>query len=61
MVSVYGLGTQIPIYVTRKTSKGETGSYSLSCWMPLLVMILAFLNAVAWGVLGLVFAVRVIV
>lgn len=48
------LNMETPFYVTRKTAKGETASLSLSIWMQLLVVLLAWLNAVGWSIYGLV-------
>jgi hypothetical protein len=59
-VAVAGLNTPLLVYVTRKTAHGETGSFELSAWMPLLVLAIAWLNAVTWGLLGLVAATRYI-
>jgi hypothetical protein len=52
------LGISVPIYVTRKSADGETGSYSLSLWMTALAILLVWTNVVVWGVIGLVEAVR---
>lgn len=51
----------MPIYVTRKTADGDTGSLSMSIWMQLLVLFLLWLNAVIWGCLGIYKAVRVVI
>ena len=48
------LKTSIPVYVTRETADGLTGSWSMSAWIPLLVMLLVAANAVGWGIYGLV-------
>jgi hypothetical protein len=48
------LGVQIPVYVTRKTADGSTGSYSLSLWMTLLAIFLVWLNIVLWCSYGIV-------
>lgn len=55
-----GLGTSLPIYVTRKSAEGETAEYSLSLWMTLVAILLVWLNVMAWGCLGLYVAVRVV-
>ena len=54
------MGISAPVYVTRKTADGTTGSYSLSLWMTILAMLLVWLNVVVWSVVGVVEAVRVI-
>ena len=60
-MSVKNLGQTMPVYVTRKMGNGDIVYYSMSIWMSLLVMFLAWINVVVWGVLGLYFAVRVFV
>lgn len=50
----------MPVYVTRKTADGDTGSLSLSIWMPLFAVLLLWLNVMVWGIVGLVVAVRVL-
>jgi uncharacterized protein (DUF983 family) len=50
------LNASIPVYVTRKTASGETGSLSLSIWMGLVAMLLVWLNVVVWSVIGLVYS-----
>lgn len=56
------LSTPFPIYVTRKYGvDGKTGQYTLSAWMILLVMLLAWTNAVAWGAYGVLEAVKALV
>lgn len=55
------LSATTPVYVTRKTADGYTGSLSLSIWMQLLVLLLLWFNAVIWGCVGLYEAVRVVV
>lgn len=54
------LTDSMPIYVTRKDAGGETGTLSLSIWMPLVAMLLIWVNVIVWGVVGLVVAVEVI-
>lgn len=49
-----------PVYVTRKTADGWTGSYYLPFWMTLTALLLAWLNIVAWGALGLYEAARIV-
>lgn len=44
----------IPVYVTRTDADGETGTLSMSIWMQLVVLLLAWLNAVGWSIYGLV-------
>ena len=55
------LSAAMPIYVTRKTAGGATGSLSLSIWMQLLAMMLIWFNVVVWAGIGLYVAVRWIV
>lgn len=57
-MSLRGMGTPLPVYVTRKTAHGETAEYSLSFWMTLLAMLLVWLNVVVWGVIALIEAGR---
>ena len=45
--------TSIPVYVTRKTANGETGSFSLSLWMSLLALMLVWANIVLWSLFGI--------
>ncbi len=52
------LSEPVPVYVTRKSASGETGTFTLSIWMPLLALFLVWFNVVAWSVIGLVEAVR---
>lgn len=51
----------MPIYVTRKAASGETGSLSLSIWMPLVALLLVWLNVVLWSIVGLVAAVETLI
>lgn len=54
------MAASIPVYVTRKTADGKTGSLSLSIWTALLVLLLVWLNAVIWGCIGIYEAVRLV-
>lgn len=55
------LRTSLPIYTTRPHSPhAETATWSMSAWMILLAMYLAWANVVAWGGIGLVYAAKVI-
>lgn len=49
--------TKIPIYVTRKTADGKTGSMSLSPGLFGFLLYLVFLNFTMWGLLGIYFAI----
>lgn len=49
-----------PIYVTRKTAHGDTGSYEITLWMSLLAVLLVWLNVVVWAVIGLIAAARTV-
>lgn len=60
-MSAKGLGTAMPVYVTRQTADGLIAQYSLSLWMTLLAVFLLWANVVAWGIVGLIYAVRVFV
>jgi hypothetical protein len=53
-------GASIPVFVTRATASGETGSLSISIWMAVLVLLLVWLNAVIWPVIGLIKAAEVL-
>lgn len=55
------LNLQVPVYVTRKTADGYTGSYSQSLWMTILAQLLVWTNIVLWGVVGVWKAVEVFV
>jgi hypothetical protein len=50
----------IPLYVTRKTADGYTGSYNVPAWMTILAMRLLWLNVVAWSLIGLYVAVKTV-
>lgn len=51
-------GTQpVPVYVTRKSASGETGTYTFSIAWSLAVMLLGYFNAALWGIYGLIQAV----
>lgn len=54
------LSASTPVYVTRKSADGYTGSLSMSIWMQLLVLLLFWFNAVIWGCIGIYEAVRVV-
>lgn len=60
MKAFAGWGTKSPIYVTRKAADGTVGYLSMSVWMQLVVLLLAWSNALLWGVVGLVYAVKVL-
>lgn len=51
---------EIPVYVTRKDAHGMTGSVSLAAWMPLLAVLLIWVNVVAWSLVGIIEALRVL-
>ncbi len=51
------LGTQAPIYVTRETAGGLTGSYYLALGWTLLVMVIVLANILLWGAVGIAAAV----
>lgn len=44
----------MPIYVTRKTADGYTGSYTLPGWQALLMVLIITFNIIGWGLYGLV-------
>lgn len=48
----------IPFYVTRKNAQGEMGTWSINGYVGLAVLVLLWLNLLAWGVIGLVEAGR---
>lgn len=53
------MSASVPIYVTRPHGRdGETGCFSQSVWMTLLVQLIVWGNAVLWGVYGLIQAVQ---
>lgn len=47
------LNDSAPIYTTRKSAHGDTGSYSQTIWMSLLVQLLLWINAALWGCIGI--------
>ena len=54
------LNVSLPIYTTRPHGRdGETATYVLSFWMTMLAILVAWLNVIAWGVIGLVTAAKV--
>jgi hypothetical protein len=60
-VWAYGLNESLPVYVTRKYGEhGTAAHYDCSIWMTLLAGFLIWLNIVVWGILGLYFAVKVV-
>jgi len=54
------LSQVMPLYVTRKTANGETGSLSISVWSALLILLLVVFNIIVWGLIGLYEAARVV-
>ena len=58
---IRGLGTNLPVYVTRRSADGYTGTYYLSAWMPLLAILIVWLNVVCWGAYGLYLVGRLVV
>lgn len=60
MFRFHGLGTTLPIYVTRKTADGQTAHYSLSLWMTVLVILLVWLSIIIWSIVGFITAFRVV-
>lgn len=52
-MSFNNLGISVPIYVTRQSANGETGSYFISLWVSLLCILIAILNIVLWGGIGI--------
>lgn len=53
-------GLTVPIYVTRATARGVIGSFSINAYAGVLIVLLATANAIAWGFVGLVEAVRIL-
>jgi hypothetical protein len=52
------MSVSLPVYTTRPYgSTGETATYRQSLWLTAYSMLLISLNAIAWGILGLVYAV----
>ena len=50
------LNKNMPVYVTRETADGLTGSLSMSIWMALLAMLLIWVNIIVWGIIGIIMA-----
>lgn len=46
--------TPVPVYVTRKDADGFIGRVTLGAWAIVPPLLLASLNAIGWGVYGLV-------
>ena len=44
---------QMPLYVTRETATGTTGSLSLNAYAAVVVWIVVVLNVFVWGLIGL--------
>jgi hypothetical protein len=53
--------TEIPIWVSRKTSDGLISQFAVSGWVFLLLGFLATFNAVFWGFYGVVQAIELVV
>lgn len=54
------LRDSVPIYVTRSWADGSVAHYDMPVCMPLVAMLLIWLNVIVWGLLGLYEAVRVV-
>lgn len=52
------LAHPMPIYVTRPTAGGDTGTISVALWMVVAFAWLGSLNVLLWGLVGLKRAVR---
>lgn len=50
----------VPIYVTREYS-GEQGSWFVAGWLHLSLLLLFLLNAVGWGIVGVVTLISLLV
>ena len=44
----------LPVYVTRKTSDGQTGNFSLSPGLAVTLFLLIVLNVGGWSIYGLI-------
>lgn len=53
-MNTYGLKTQLPYYVTRKTADGYIGSFYMSAWLIILAQLLLVANVILWGLFGIV-------
>ncbi len=51
----------IPVYVTRPTSSGTTGSVSASPYLLLVLWLIAVLNILGWGTFSLALLVKTII
>jgi hypothetical protein len=52
------MGISLPVYTTRPHGGDRTtAQYSQSLWMTSFAIMFVSLNAIAWGILGLVYAV----
>ena len=47
-------GKELPIWVSRKNYDGRISQFSVPLWLFMLLGLLVVLNAVGWGVVGLV-------
>lgn len=50
----------IPLYVSRHTAGGETGSISFPIWFCLVLAVLFIANVLLWGAVGIVTALGVL-
>lgn len=44
----------VPVWVSRKTASGMVSAFSLPMWFLMAIGMVASLNAIAWGVIGLI-------
>lgn len=54
MIRSTNMRQEIPFYVTRETAGGQVAHYSAPIWMTLFAFVFVCLNAIAWGIFGLV-------
>ena len=50
----------LPIWVSRKTADGMVSHFSVPLWLFMLIGLVALLNGLLWGGIGIYEAVRVI-
>jgi len=44
----------LPVYVTNPRGDGFIADYSLNVWMAMLIYILILINALGWGIYGVI-------
>jgi hypothetical protein len=50
----------IPIYITREGPRGQQGTITVGAWAMLPVVLLVQVNALLWGIVGIVKAIGIL-